>query len=115
MGITTWAWEQPVQATQKLVLLALADAADEHGVCIESIASLASRCSKSTRTVRRAIKSLIASDHLCRASRRRANGSTLPNGFTLKAVISPIETERGAFPAGTFCSRQVPASTARLH
>lgn len=39
-----WAWKQRLPPTEKLALLTLADATDEHGSCRPSIAVLAARC-----------------------------------------------------------------------
>jgi len=36
-----WAWRQGLPPTPKLVLMALADAADDHGVCWPSVTTLA--------------------------------------------------------------------------
>jgi Helix-turn-helix domain len=53
-----WAWGQPCSATQKLVLVALADHADHHGSCYPSIGRVASRCGLSRRAVQKAIRGL---------------------------------------------------------
>ncbi|MGB5255148.1 MAG: helix-turn-helix domain-containing protein, partial [Sedimenticolaceae bacterium] len=45
-----WAWRQALTPTLKLVLMALADAADDQGVCWPSVSTLAKKCSVSTRT-----------------------------------------------------------------
>ena len=38
-----WAWQQLLKPVPKLVLMALADAADDEGVCWPSVATLASK------------------------------------------------------------------------
>jgi hypothetical protein len=53
-----WAWEQPCPATQKLVLVALADHADNQGSCYPSIGRVAVRCGLSRRAVQKAIRGL---------------------------------------------------------
>ena len=50
-----WARHQRFQPTDKLVLLALADAADDRGTCCSSIAMLAAQCAISPHTVRRVL------------------------------------------------------------
>lgn len=53
------AWRQLPAPTHKLVLMALADAADAHGVCRPSVSTLAKKCSVSTLTVQRALRVLM--------------------------------------------------------
>ena len=48
-----WAWRQNLPSTAKLVLLALADAADDEGNCWPSVATIAGKAGVTTRTVRR--------------------------------------------------------------
>jgi hypothetical protein len=38
-----WAWRQALATTLKLILMALADAADDQGVCWPSVSTLARR------------------------------------------------------------------------
>ncbi len=51
-----WAWTQQLAPTAKLVLMSLADAADDQGICWPSVPTVASKCCVSTRTVRRIIQ-----------------------------------------------------------
>lgn len=55
-----WAWEQPLPPVPKLVLMALADNADDHGYCWPKMKTIAAKCSTSERTVQRTIKTLLA-------------------------------------------------------
>lgn len=55
---TRWAWQQKVSPTQKLVLLSLADRADENNLCYPSIARLESDTGLYRETIFEAIKSL---------------------------------------------------------
>lgn len=59
-------WTVRLPDSEKIVLLALADAANDEGLCWPSMATLSTKCSKSDRTVQAAIKSLVASGHLSR-------------------------------------------------
>lgn len=59
-----WAIELP--DSEKIVLLALADCANDEGHCWPSMATLAKKCSKSDRTVQASISSLVDKGHLSR-------------------------------------------------
>jgi hypothetical protein len=65
--IMTAVWTVNLPDSEKIVLLALADCANDEGLCWPSMATLALKCSKSDRTVQAAIKSLVASGHMSRA------------------------------------------------
>ncbi|WP_084215004.1 helix-turn-helix domain-containing protein [Sphingomonas sp. Ant20] len=64
--IMTAVWSVTLPDSEKIVLLALADCANDEGLCWPSMATLAAKCSKSDRTVQAAIKSLVASGHMSR-------------------------------------------------
>lgn len=55
---TAWAWTVPVQPTAKLVLVALADHADEVGLCWPSVARLRTYTGLSERAIRGALRDL---------------------------------------------------------
>jgi hypothetical protein len=78
-----WAWRQALTPTLKLVLMALADAADDQGVCWPSVSTLAKKCSVSTRTVRRSLRVLMDSGTLIAEARRRGDGSSTSNRYRL--------------------------------
>jgi len=59
-------WTLELHDSQKLVLLALADSANDEGHCWPSMVSLSRKCSKSDRTIQRVIKELEALGHLTR-------------------------------------------------
>jgi hypothetical protein len=59
-------WELLLPDSEKLVLLALADCANDEGHCWPSMATLARKCSKSDRTIQGCIQSLCARGHLTR-------------------------------------------------
>lgn len=59
-------WSIALPDSEKLVLLALADCANDEGSCWPGMASLTAKCSKSERTIQGAIKSLCAKGHLTR-------------------------------------------------
>ena len=71
-----WAWEQELtNPTQKLVLLAIADHANDDGLCWPSMSHVANRCLLSTRQVQRITGTLEQHGLISRARRRRADGS----------------------------------------
>jgi len=78
-----WAWRQTLTPTLKLVLMALADSADDQGVCWPSVSTLAKKCSVSTRTVRRSLRVLMDSGMLIAEARRRGDGSSTSNRYRL--------------------------------
>jgi Helix-turn-helix domain len=59
-------WEVDLPASQKIVLLALADCADEEGHCWPGIASLCMKASKSERTVQAMLGELEVAGHITR-------------------------------------------------
>ena len=63
-----WAWRQALTPTLKLVLMALADAADDQGVCWPSVSTLAKKCTVSTRAVQRSLRVLIRGRNRFRGS-----------------------------------------------
>lgn len=78
-----WAWRQQVAPTVKLVLMSLADAADDDGVCWPSIPTVARKCGVTTRTVQRIMRGLAASGRLRHEPRFRHDGSHSSNRYTL--------------------------------
>lgn len=78
-----WAWRQALTPTLKLVLMALADSADDQGVCWPSVSTLAKKCSVSTRTVRRSLRVLMDNGMLIAEARRRGDGSSTSNRYRL--------------------------------
>lgn len=64
--VMTAVWSIDLPDSQKIVLLALADCANDEGLCWPSMASLAKKCSKGERTVQGVIRELVAAGHLTR-------------------------------------------------
>ena len=88
----TWAFEQPISATEKVVLLALADHANEHGLCWPSVSTLMKRANVGERTVQRAIQSLEEGGFITRERRSRENGSDTSNLYRLMFERTSTET-----------------------
>lgn len=64
--IMTAAWAVDLPAGEKLVLLALADCANDEGICWPGIRSLCAKTGKSERSLQSAIQSLCSSGQLTR-------------------------------------------------
>jgi hypothetical protein len=58
LRVMTWAWSVHLSPTPKLVLMVLADEADDDGYCFPSQRRLAAKCSITDRTVRRVLLEL---------------------------------------------------------
>jgi DNA-binding transcriptional ArsR family regulator len=72
----TWAWEQSAASSgEKLVLIALADRADEDGHCWPSAEWLGTKTGLNERSVRRHLDSLEKRGLLARVRRHRADGT----------------------------------------
>ena len=84
----TWAWTVRLQPTGKIVLLALADEANDAGFCFPSHEHLARKCELGERTVRRMIKLLAARNYLSIERRFNKNRSCTSNGYRL--AIGPL-------------------------
>lgn len=82
-----WAWEQQLSPGSKLILMALADNADDQGYCWPKIKTIAAKCCVSERTARRTIKDLVDSCLLQISARFNAAGGQVSNGYTL--TMSP--------------------------
>ena len=67
--IMTAVWDTTLPDSEKIVLLALADCANDEGWCWPGMETLAAKCSKSDRTVQKAISALCAAGHLTRIER----------------------------------------------
>ena len=78
-----WAWQQALTPKFKLVLMALADSADDQGVCWPSVSTLAKKCTVSTRTVQRSLRGLIDRGLLIAETRQRPDGSSTSNRYRL--------------------------------
>jgi len=80
---STWAWLQKMPPTAKLVLVKLADNADEWGYCFPGQRFVAERTGLSKRSVINQVKWLQDNGFITKAKRERRNGSTTSNGYHL--------------------------------
>ena len=72
----SWAFEQRLAGNEKCVLLAIADACDDAGVCWPKISTIAYKACVSERTVQRIIRQLEASGHITASTRTDGSRQT---------------------------------------
>ena len=89
-----WAWSAELPMTQKFVLVALADMADERGSCYPGQERLAQMTGTSVTTVRRAVKELEALGAITRQARGVPGGGRTSDRYVLNTNRS-ICTVRG--------------------
>ena len=99
----TAVWELELPDSEKIVLLALADCANDEGHCWPGVASLMRKCSKGERTIQGAIKELCDKGHL---TRREVVGKGCNYTVHPRKDCTPAES---APPQG---SAQTPAAAA---
>lgn len=86
-----WAWEQNVpNSSRKLVLLALADRANDDGECWPGIASLSEKCSISRSTLIRAVEDL-EEQGLLEVTNRPGDGSGRMTNLYRLPIKAPIQ------------------------
>jgi hypothetical protein len=91
----SWAFAQKLRAGEKLVLLALADRANEDGVCWPAIPSLAAKCSMSDRTVTRIIKTFLGRYLEAQFQFHPETGAQTVNAYQLFLETTTIRTPPG--------------------
>ena len=91
----TWAWTVQLPPAPKLVLMALADEADDRGFCFPSQRHLAHKCNINERSVRRMIRLLAALEHIAIEQRFKKDRARTSNGYRLA-----IEHPRTICPGG---------------
>ena len=84
-----WAFEQEVSGTDKVVLLALANYADDTARCWPGIRRLAHMARRDERTVKRSLRVLEDGRLVRRHTRLRDNGSQTSNFYTLVMGVTP--------------------------
>jgi hypothetical protein len=96
-----WAWQQePKTTSQKLVLAALADRADDDGECWPSNEWIAEKCAPMPeRTVRRNIAELAEQGFVAKVDRRRRQDGTLSTWLLRLPIDEPTGHERPVEPA----------------
>lgn len=79
-----WAWALDLKTTDKFVMVALADLADEQNSCFPGQKTLAQMVGASERTVRGSVARLTDQGYLVRAERRRKDGSRSSDRYFLQ-------------------------------
>ena len=108
-----WAWEKKLKPTPKLILMALADASNDFGVCWPSVSTVATKCCVSIRTVRRVMQLLVDRKLLLSEPRYRKDGSCSSNryrlqlegGDRLSPAPEPCDTTPRSSVRGSPCHR----------
>src|SRR5271165_882422 len=95
--VMTWAWSIALPPTSKLVLMALADIADDLGVCWPSHPTLAVKCSLTDRTLRRVLCLLQAQKLVFIQPRFKTDGSRTSNRYQLAVDTPPDKLSGGAW------------------
>lgn len=85
-----WAWEQRLPPNSKLILMALADSADEIGKCWPRVRLIAEKCCASERTVQRVLKELEERGFLHIERRFRGDGGQSSNAYYLCLESPPV-------------------------
>jgi hypothetical protein len=109
VSISSACWALTLPATEKLVLLCLADFADDAGVCWPSVETIVERTGLSDRCVREQLKRLELSGFICRD--RRVGQSAMYQMTIRKAAEDeegdrhqlPVQPAPDAASTGTIC------------
>jgi hypothetical protein len=78
-----WAWEQKLPPSSKLILMAIADAADEEGDCWPKVKTIAKKCGVSDRTVQRILKEFITNGLISVTPRFSQDRRQVSNNYRL--------------------------------
>lgn len=84
-----WAWQTSLKGTQKLVLLALSDHADDAGRCWPGLNGLAAKCGLSRSSIIEHIENLVTLGLIIKQKRHDANGYRRSNIYSLNIGQSP--------------------------
>ncbi len=79
----SWAWEQKLPPGSKVILLALADAANEESRCWPKVKTIAKKCGVSGRTVQRVLRDFEASGLVSVTRRYFPGGGQTSNSYLL--------------------------------
>lgn len=102
----TWAFSQDLEPAKKVVLLALADYADDRGRCWPSQETMTAKTSLSVRSIRTQLRALEAHGLIVTTQRKRPDGGRSSNEYVL-----PV-TPRQNLPGPPAATRRGPRQTA---
>jgi hypothetical protein len=107
----TRVWDLDLPDSDKIVLLALADCANDEGHCWPSVASLVRKCTKSERTIQSSIKRLVDEGLLLRREvpGKGCNYTVLPK---TTAAVAPRSRSTGETTAPAQRTPPTPAAVA---
>lgn len=89
----SWVWQQPIKGTAKLVLLALADCANDDGKCWPGIETVAAKCGVSRNTAIRNIQDLKKKGLIISERRYTESGRRTSNLYTLSLSPNMVRTK----------------------
>lgn len=90
-----WAWQQPIPSTAKLVLLAIADHADDKGKCWPGLSGIAKKCRLSQRAVISNIEQLQQLGLVQKQIRYYESGAQRSNLYILSLKNTVIDSPPG--------------------
>jgi hypothetical protein len=104
--VMAWAWKQDLTSTEKIVLVALADRADDDGLCWPGHKSLSTKCGLNRRTIVRVVDRLANKGLISIERRHREDGSLMSNRYVLHVndMVQGDEApprDRGSPPSDT--------------
>lgn len=88
-----WAWGQKLPPTPKLILMALADSANDLDECWPGIAFIADKCNVSERTVQRVLQQFVNTGLMMVTPRYTNAGRQTSNGYRLR-LDSPVSPDK---------------------
>jgi len=86
---SAWAWKQRLSPASKLILMALAGAADAVGICWPRVRLIAEKACTSPRTVQRVLKELEVNGLLQIERKYRKDGGQSSNVYRLNLAFPP--------------------------
>lgn len=89
----SWVWQQPIKGTAKLVLLALADCANDDGICWPGIKTVAKKCGIARNTTIDNIRKLKKQGLIVSVRRYTESGRRTSNLYTLSLSPESVHTE----------------------
>lgn len=93
--IMGYVWKQNIDITSKMVLLALADCADDYGRCWPGVEYLASKCSITKRAINLKISQLCAQEYITKTVNFDHTGRQKSNTYVLNLYILGMNVVQG--------------------